>query len=73
MHHKVIAHQMCAVQMLGWLNKITNYSGLLKLINVHIFVLAKKKDIFKHFKHDNDVLNVFGFELLFLDDQACLV
>ena len=30
MHHKVIAHQMCAVQMLGWLNKITNYSGLLK-------------------------------------------
>lgn len=29
MHHKVVAHQMCAVQMLGWLSKITNYSGLL--------------------------------------------
>ena len=28
MHHKVVAHQMCAVQMMGWLNKITNYSGL---------------------------------------------
>lgn len=26
MHHKVVAHQMCAVQMLGWLSKITNYS-----------------------------------------------
>ncbi len=35
MHHKVIAHQICAVQMLGWLNKITNYSGLLNVHNAH--------------------------------------
>ena len=35
MHHKVVAHQICAGQMLGWLNKITNYSGLyLTLCNV---------------------------------------
>ena len=32
MHTKVIAHQMCAVHMLAWLNKITNYSGWLKLL-----------------------------------------
>ena len=28
MHHKVIAHQIFAVQMLGWLNKIAVHSGL---------------------------------------------
>lgn len=32
MHHKVVAHQVCAVHLLGWLSKITNYSDGLRRI-----------------------------------------
>ncbi|XP_078350500.1 E3 ubiquitin-protein ligase UBR2-like [Oculina patagonica] len=41
MHHKVIAHQICAVQMLGWLNKITNYSDGLRRILCNTVLVPK--------------------------------
>lgn len=43
MHTKVIAHQMCAVHMLAWLNKITNYSDGLRRILCNS-VLVRKDD-----------------------------
>lgn len=44
MHHKVVAHQICAGQMLGWLNKITNYSDGLRRILCNTVLAPKEED-----------------------------
>ncbi|XP_029189284.2 E3 ubiquitin-protein ligase UBR2-like [Acropora millepora] len=48
MHHKVVAHQMCAVQMLGWLSKITNYSdGFRRILSNTVLAFKEGPDLLK--------------------------
>lgn len=44
MHHKVIAHQIFAVQMLGWLNKIAVHSDGLRRILCNTVLESKDED-----------------------------